>query len=536
MVTNGEIPAVTSIDFDTFYAQTARRMLSVAYSLTGSWGDAEDLVQEAFVAAHRRWGAVGSFDDPAAWVRRVVTNRAVARLRAVAAMRPLPVLTVRPPRRWLVPLLAAATLVAVVLGLIAIGTNRNDRSVGNDPSDPRWILTDLPDGMGLRSVSGPNPASVSRSYPLRWVLYASTEAPAGPILAIVPDEFTDLADPATVEHVEVDGKQAVVARTRFLGQRWIDVELSPGHWVGMTTVGLDDTALLAAGAQLALGSDGLPTLAQPESLGLSFVGIGDPSAAGAVASDSAQTANSLYTSADGLEWWSLSVGPSSDQAWAWWGLLGARPVGDGKMFVLDQSQSGPVIVWERDGLAFRLELSITHQAGDGVMIRAAKSARSATEQEWSAALQQSQDGQPVDTVVAVAETTMPENPDGSWTDVHVEASVANVDSFSYRLTFTDRGSTPTHLDVQFIGRSLECDKVSIGITGGGSSGGGTICWVAGSQTAARPTALRIYGANGTRYIVDMQTLNGVTFAAYHVDGVDNPRADIVYADGTIEPF
>ena len=463
-------------------------------------------------------------------------RRAVARLRADAAMRPLPVLPLRSPRRWLVPLLAAATLVAVVIGLIAIGTNRSDRSVGNDPSDPRWILTDLPDGMSLQSVSGPNPASVSRAYPLRWVLYSSGQTPSGPIVAIVPDQFTDLADPATVQHVQVDGKQAVLAGSRFMGQRWIDVELTSGHWVGMTTVGLDDTALLAAGAQLALGSDGMPMLAQPESLGLSFVGTGDPSAAGAVASDSAETANSLYRSDNGQEWWSLSVGPSSDQAWAWWGLLGARPIGDGKMFVLDQPNSPRVIVWERDGLAFRLELSITHETGDAAMIRAAKSARSATEQEWSAALQQPQDGQPADTIAAVAETTMPDTPDGSWTDVNVDTSVANLDPFSYRLTFTDRGSTPTHLDVQFIGRSMECDKVSIGITGGGSSGGGTICWIANTQTTAQPTALRIYGANGTRYIVDMQTLNGVTFAAYHVDGIDTPRADIVYADGTIEPF
>jgi RNA polymerase sigma-70 factor, ECF subfamily len=81
MVTNGEIPAVITIDFNTFYMQTGRRMLSLAYSLTGSWSDAEDLVQEAYVAAHRRWHAVGTYDDPAAWVRRVITNRAVSRWR-----------------------------------------------------------------------------------------------------------------------------------------------------------------------------------------------------------------------------------------------------------------------------------------------------------------------------------------------------------------------------------------------------------------------------------------------------------------------
>jgi RNA polymerase sigma-70 factor, ECF subfamily len=81
MVTNGEIPAVITVDFESFYVQTGRRMLSLAYSLTGSWSDAEDLVQEAYVAAHRRWHVVGSYDDPAGWVRRVITNRAVSRWR-----------------------------------------------------------------------------------------------------------------------------------------------------------------------------------------------------------------------------------------------------------------------------------------------------------------------------------------------------------------------------------------------------------------------------------------------------------------------
>ena len=81
MLTNGESPAVITIDFESFYVQTGRRMLSLAYSLTGSWGDAEDLVQEAYAAAHRKWNVVGGYDDPAAWVRRVITNAAVSRWR-----------------------------------------------------------------------------------------------------------------------------------------------------------------------------------------------------------------------------------------------------------------------------------------------------------------------------------------------------------------------------------------------------------------------------------------------------------------------
>lgn len=84
MLTDGEVPAVITVDFESFYVQTGRRMLSLAYSLTGSWGDAEDLVQEAYAAAHRKWGVVGGYEDPAAWVRRAITNRAVSRWRRLS--------------------------------------------------------------------------------------------------------------------------------------------------------------------------------------------------------------------------------------------------------------------------------------------------------------------------------------------------------------------------------------------------------------------------------------------------------------------
>ena len=68
-------------DFDQFYASTCDRTLALAYSLTYSWADAEDLVQEAYAAAHREWVRVAVMDDPSAWVRKVVSNRAISRWR-----------------------------------------------------------------------------------------------------------------------------------------------------------------------------------------------------------------------------------------------------------------------------------------------------------------------------------------------------------------------------------------------------------------------------------------------------------------------
>jgi len=43
-----------------------------------AFGDPEaaaDAVQDAFIAADRRWAKVSRYDDPAAWVRRVALNR-----------------------------------------------------------------------------------------------------------------------------------------------------------------------------------------------------------------------------------------------------------------------------------------------------------------------------------------------------------------------------------------------------------------------------------------------------------------------------
>jgi len=72
-------------DFSTFYAREVRSVVGLAYILSGSRSGAEDLAQDAFLAAFRDWEKVGSFDSPGAWVRRVVSRRSVSFLRRRAA-------------------------------------------------------------------------------------------------------------------------------------------------------------------------------------------------------------------------------------------------------------------------------------------------------------------------------------------------------------------------------------------------------------------------------------------------------------------
>ena len=77
--TNG--PPQARLSFDEFYRQEYRKVLGLAYVLTGNGSVAEDTTQDAFTAAYRQWAAIGAYDSPAAWVRRVTCNRAASVVR-----------------------------------------------------------------------------------------------------------------------------------------------------------------------------------------------------------------------------------------------------------------------------------------------------------------------------------------------------------------------------------------------------------------------------------------------------------------------
>src|SRR5688500_16119175 len=72
-------------DFEALYRRDLPAVTALAYALSGSRSAAEELSQEAFLAAYRSWARIGAYDDPGAWVRRVVANRAVSRVRRAAA-------------------------------------------------------------------------------------------------------------------------------------------------------------------------------------------------------------------------------------------------------------------------------------------------------------------------------------------------------------------------------------------------------------------------------------------------------------------
>ena len=79
------IDAAPPVVFDDLYQREYRPLVAFAYALSGSWGSAEELAQDAFLAAFRDWERVRSYSVPEAWLRRAVANRSVSRWRRLAS-------------------------------------------------------------------------------------------------------------------------------------------------------------------------------------------------------------------------------------------------------------------------------------------------------------------------------------------------------------------------------------------------------------------------------------------------------------------
>ena len=69
------------LTFDELFAAEYRRVVGLAVVLCGRRAVAEEVAQDAFVAAYRNWNKVSGYDDPGAWVRRVAVNLATSTLR-----------------------------------------------------------------------------------------------------------------------------------------------------------------------------------------------------------------------------------------------------------------------------------------------------------------------------------------------------------------------------------------------------------------------------------------------------------------------
>ena len=69
--------------FDALYRSEFRPLARIAFALTGSTAEAEEIVQEAFLRCYQRWNQVALYDRPGAWLRRVLINLAASRGRRI---------------------------------------------------------------------------------------------------------------------------------------------------------------------------------------------------------------------------------------------------------------------------------------------------------------------------------------------------------------------------------------------------------------------------------------------------------------------
>lgn len=62
-------------EFREFFEAEFRPLRRLAYLLTGDWGEAEDLAQEAMVRTYNAWARIRERERPAVYARTVLVNR-----------------------------------------------------------------------------------------------------------------------------------------------------------------------------------------------------------------------------------------------------------------------------------------------------------------------------------------------------------------------------------------------------------------------------------------------------------------------------
>ncbi len=61
--------------FEAFFATEHMRLLRALYVLTGNAEEAEELMQESFIALWERWDRVGTMEEPTGYLYRTAMNR-----------------------------------------------------------------------------------------------------------------------------------------------------------------------------------------------------------------------------------------------------------------------------------------------------------------------------------------------------------------------------------------------------------------------------------------------------------------------------
>jgi RNA polymerase sigma factor (sigma-70 family) len=77
-------PPARPASFEAFFHGEHERLLRALYLVTGNAQEAEELMQDAFVAIWERWDRVVAMDEPTGYLYRTAMNRFRSRLRRTA--------------------------------------------------------------------------------------------------------------------------------------------------------------------------------------------------------------------------------------------------------------------------------------------------------------------------------------------------------------------------------------------------------------------------------------------------------------------
>jgi RNA polymerase sigma-70 factor (sigma-E family) len=77
----GDMHEPDRVEFTTFVYGQAPSLRRIAYGLVGNWPDADDLVQITFERAFVNWSKVRGAEDPSAYLRTILINKAMSEFR-----------------------------------------------------------------------------------------------------------------------------------------------------------------------------------------------------------------------------------------------------------------------------------------------------------------------------------------------------------------------------------------------------------------------------------------------------------------------
>ena len=437
----------------------------------------------------------------------------------------------RRSRRWVAPVLALAAIAVVVVGLIAIGTNRN-QSVGNNPARWHWLLRDVPPGWKPTSVfdSTTDPPRGSSSDGFVRNFYATDAEPLGPSLIVEsstdPSQSSEIGssyspNALSYEEFDLDGKRAAFAMLPD-DAKGLYVEINAA-WVYLWSRGLSDESLRTLGGTLTADATGhydvagsalpdgmhkvdLTTIQNPDYVSIDYSpSSGDGSGMHFSIGPAAPTP--IGRGAMPYEFKAVATGDFS-------GFLGSVTTGNAAPLTTQW-----LVLWRHDGLDFLI-------SGSGVtsdqILSAATSASRASPDEWAHLLGSkniaSSDTVPTGTAPPVAPVDTEPSFVGEPRDVAITVTVDDVSKTEQRWS----GVLPTgeswsakitrvydHIEMRaYSNDGTVLESLSASTAQATGDGQVTCCGPMAITKNPNAAALRVLLSNGNRYTIPLHELPG----------------------------